>query len=236
MAVAPIELKDVVVTRRGAQILGPISHELHPQGVTAILGPNGAGKTTFLRILHGLERPASGTIDFGDTQENARQSQSFVFQTPVLLRRNCLANAAYPLEVRGVAHREADRIATGRLQSLGLGDRLNRSAASLSGGEKQKLALARALVTGPEVLLLDEPTSSVDGRTTRDIETGLLAEAKGGMAIVMATHDFAQARRIADHVIFLVAGQIIEHGPGAAFFERPETETARAFLSGEIVE
>ncbi len=234
--ILPLSVKRAVVTRREKRLLGPVDFTLAGEGATLVLGPNGAGKTTFLRLLHGLERPNGGRVSWAVERRLAETRQAYVFQTPILLRRTVLENAEYPLRLRRAAKADARARGEAALDEVGLGAFAAQPARALSGGERQKLALARALVTDPEVLFLDEPTASLDGRSTREIETVLGRVRADGVRIVMATHDLGQARRLATDVVFLLGGKIHDAGPRESFFDRPRTAEVRAFLQGDIVE
>lgn len=234
--ILPATLSGAFVKRRGKTLLGPIDLTLSDTGCTIIMGPNGAGKTKLLRALHGVERLATGQMTWQVPLEAAQTQQAFVFQQPIMLRRTVQENLAYPLRLSGIGRSEAMTEAATWAARVGLGDALDRAAPRLSGGEKQKLALARALIRKPQIVFLDEPCANLDGPATREIER-LLQEAQAqGTRIVMATHDVGQARRLADEVVFLMHGQIIEEGPAAAFFADPQTPQARAHLKGDIVE
>lgn len=231
-----LRLRDAQVLRRQKRILGPVSLDLAPEGVTIVLGPNGSGKTTLLKVMHGVERLSAGDMTWSVPEDTAQQAQAYVFQTPVMLRRTVAQNLAYPLSLQRVPRAEIDARVSCWAQRIGLSDALERPAPRLSGGEKQKLALGRALIREPQVLFLDEPCANLDGRATREIE-GLLQDAHArGTRIIMATHDLGQARRLASDVLFLLGGQIHEHAPASEFFNRPATAEARAFLKGDIVE
>jgi tungstate transport system ATP-binding protein len=235
-AMLPLELEKVVLRRQGRRILGPVSLRLGQGGITVVMGPNGAGKTSLLRVMHGLERISEGRIRWACDLASARHRQAFVFQTPVLMRRTVLDCIAYPLRIDGIrradARARADEIGT----RLGLGPRLAQRASDLSGGERQKMALARALIRAPEVLFLDEPCANLDGRATREIEA-ILAEARAaGTRMVLTTHDIGQARRLADDVIFLIDGKVHEAAPGTGFFDDPQTPESRAYLNGDLLE
>jgi tungstate transport system ATP-binding protein len=232
----PLRATDLHVTRRGKRLLGPVDLTLSPTGITLVLGPNGAGKTTLLKALHGLERLNKGTLDWHCDAGAARHHQAFVFQTPVMLRRSVGQNLSYPLELAGTARTEARTRVEEWASRIGLADALGRPATRLSGGERQKLSLARALITAPQLLFLDEPCTNLDGRATREIEALLAAANSDGTRIVMATHDLGQARRMADDVIFLLDGKIHEQGAADSLFEGPRTEALKAFLKGDIVE
>nr|WP_245749258.1 ATP-binding cassette domain-containing protein [Jannaschia pohangensis] len=232
----PLTLRAATLRRRGQVLVGPVDLTIGPGGITAVIGPNGSGKTSLLRMMHGLERLTSGSLDWSLPPATARTRQSYVFQRPVVLRRSVLANLAYPLRLRGVPPATAEARARAIATTFELTALLDQPAPSLSGGELQRLALARALVTEPEVLFADEPCAALDGRATRQIERHLLAAADGGTRLVMSTHDMGQARRIATDVVFLLHGRVHESGPAAAFFDAPQTPQARAFLNGDIVE
>ena len=203
-------------------------------GTTAILGPNGAGKSLLLRLLHGLVRPSAGTVEHGGRPASAatRSRQSMVFQHPVLLRRSALGNLEFVRRARGLGGEDP---CPALLERVGLAGRARTAARRLSGGERQRLALARALVTRPEVLLLDEPTASLDPASTLVVERVLGEERAAGTAIVLVTHDVAQARRLADEVVFLHRGRAIERAPAARFFAAPATDRADAYLRGRLV-
>jgi tungstate transport system ATP-binding protein len=231
-----VKLDQVWVKRRGASILGGIDLALAAQGVTMVLGPNGAGKTTLLKVLHGVERLSAGQVTWSVPHAQAREAQAYVFQKPIMLRRSVRQNLAFPLQLCKTPKAQiAERVVewSGR---IGLEEVLEHPATRLSGGEQQKLALARALIRDPQVLFLDEPCASLDGRSTREIETLLLASAASGTRIIMATHDLGQAQRLASDVVFLLNGKLCEQAPAKAFFETPQTSEARAFLRGDIIE
>ena len=234
MSALPLRLEGARLVRGGRDLVGPVDLTLGAGGLTAVIGPNGSGKTSLLRLMHGL-RPAQGRVRWAVPEAEARPRQAYVFQRPVVLRRSVAANLAYPLRLRGMRRDDARARAEAQAAAFGLGAALDQNAASLSGGELQRLALARALITEPEVLFADEPCAALDGRATREIEARL-ADAAARATVVLATHDMGQARRIASRVLFLLHGRVYEDAPAAAFFAGPRTEAARAFLRGDIVE
>jgi len=235
-ALLPMRMAGGTVHRRGKRLIGPIDLEIAGQGVTAVIGPNGAGKSTLLKALHGLERLSAGSIHYNCPRAEALHRQAFVFQAPVMLRRSVIDNLAYPLRLTGTPRGAARDAASGWCTRIGLEGLEARAAAVLSGGEKQKLALARALITAPDLLFLDEPSASLDGRATREIEALLTLATAAGTRIVMATHDMGQARRLAREVIFLRGGTVHETAPAPEFFDAPKAGAARAFLAGDIVD
>lgn len=236
MKLFPVTLTDARATRRGKTLVGPVDLTLDGQGTTVVIGPNGAGKTTFLSMLHGTARLGAGRIDWHCGTEEARHHQCFVFQQPVMLRRTVLQNLIFPLRMRGTRRAEAETRARDWAGRVGLSEMLDRQAPVLSGGERQKLALARAMITDPQLLFLDEPCASLDGRAMREIEEILQQARASGMRLILSTHDMGQARRLADQVLFLLHGKVHEQGPADTFFSHPETAQARAFLNGDIVE
>ncbi|MEM9796548.1 MAG: ATP-binding cassette domain-containing protein [Pseudomonadota bacterium] len=232
----PMTARGAVTRRRGKVLAGPVDLTLDGDGVTVVIGPNGAGKTSFLRMLHGIARLNDGRIDWACSLEEARREQAFVFQRPVMMRRSVRDNIAFPLRLQGLARGAARDRAEDWAGRVGLAEALDRPATQLSGGEQQKLALARALVRNPQALFLDEPCASLDGRATREIEAILVAARAAGTTLIMSTHDMGQARRLADDVVFLKGGRIHEQAPAETFFEGPATDAAQAFLRGDIVE
>lgn len=234
-AILPLILKEAVVRKGGVQIVGPVDFVLEGTGCSVLIGPNGAGKTTLLRLMHGLEKARSGSVTWQGAQKEVRLRQSFVFQTPVVMRRSVRENIAYPLLVRGTRHKEALRKADHWIEQVGLTASGHKQAHILSGGERQKLALARAMITTPDVLFLDEPTTNLDGASTQEIEALILEAKKLGVRIIMATHDFGQSRRLGDEIVFLYRGQIHERARIETFFDSPATEEARTFIDGDIL-
>ena len=211
-------------------IIQPLSLEIEGGVSTIILGANGAGKSVLMRVMHGLLRPTTGRVSWGTA--DARRHQAMVFQRPVMLRRSALANVIYALNVAGV--RDPETPAMEALREVGLDHLAHRPARVLSGGEQQRLALARAWALHPEVLFLDEPTASLDPSATREIESIIRAFDAAGTKIIMATHNFAQARRLADEVIYLHQGRVLERAPVEGFFTQPATAEAGAFIRGEL--
>jgi tungstate transport system ATP-binding protein len=232
----PLKVRGALTRHKGKVLVGPIDLELDGTGTCVVLGPNGAGKTTLLRMLHGIARLHGGTINWACGTQAARNAQAFVFQQPVMLRRSVLDNLVYPLRMRGVPRNEARQKAGEWAARAGLTEMLERQATVLSGGERQKLALARALIGEPALVFLDEPSASLDGRATREIEEILTTSSAAGTRFILSTHDMGQARRLASRVIFLLSGKVHETGPAAEFFAGPATPEARAFLKGDIVE
>ncbi len=211
-------------------IIDRLTLELGAGPSTIILGANGAGKSVLMRLMHGLLVPTEGKISWSG--ENPRRHQAMVFQRPVMLRRSALANVIYALKLAGVA--DAHRVAMTALEEVGLGNLAHRSARVLSGGEQQRLALARAWALHPEVLFLDEPTASLDPSATREIETLIQAFDAAGTKVVMATHNLGQARRLGDEVLFLHQGRLVERAPVDQFFSKPASAEAAAFIKGEL--
>jgi tungstate transport system ATP-binding protein len=229
----PIAFEDVAYAAGTTPILKALTLVLEPGAPTLLLGPNGAGKTTLLKLAMGLLRPVAGRIRYGALPEVARRRHAIVFQKPVMLRRSVARNVAFALRAANRAPQTASIEAL--LQAVGLGALAERPARRLSGGEQQRLALARALARDPEVLFLDEPTASLDPNATKSVEDIIVGIARRGVKIVMATHDLGQAKRLGGDVVLLAQGRVIEHAPAGAFFRAPATDMGRRFLAGELV-
>ena len=234
VSILPLTLKNATAHMRGKKLVGPVSLTLAQQGFTMLIGPNGAGKTTLLRLMHGLQRCSGGHVTWA--KPDARDQQAFVFQSPIMMRRTLRDSLAYPLRLRGMSKVAALEKATQCAGNFGLAELLESWAPLLSGGEKQKLSLARALITNPEILFLDEPCANLDGRATREIEAILQQVQAGGTRVVMSTHDMGQARRLAEDVIFMLHGTVHEQADVEPFFTSPQTPEALAFINGDIVE
>jgi len=234
ISILPLVLDRVSFAVRGRTIIEDVSLELTPGIRTVILGPNGAGKSVLMRLCHGLLAPSAGRVEWnGGAFAAARQAM--VFQRPILLRRSALANVEYAMALRGVSPGERRQRATEALARVGLGRLAQRPARVLSGGEQQRVALARAWALSPEVLFLDEPTASLDPAATRAIEHIIDAVHRSGTKIVMSTHNLGQARRVADEIVFLHEGRLVERAPVTRFFNAPATEQAAAFIDGELL-
>jgi len=230
----PLLLDRVCFAVNGKTIIDNISAEIADGPRTVILGPNGAGKSVLMRLCHGLFAPTSGSISWRGTN-GGRRRHAMVFQRPVMLRRSALANVAYALKLAGVSPRERVLRARDVLEAVGLASVAERPARVLSGGEQQKLALARAWALGPEVLFLDEPTANLDPGATRDVESLIGQIRAGGTKIVMTTHNLRQAKRLGDEILFLNQGRLVERTPVDQFFIKPASAEADAFIRGELL-
>jgi tungstate transport system ATP-binding protein len=231
----PIVLEAVTFSTGGVTILNEVSLALAAGSPTVLIGPNGAGKTTLLRLIMGLIPPSSGRVTWGGREHAASTHRAIVFQRPAMLRRSAAGNIRYALAAAGVPR--AGRAAhLDELSALvGLGGIGGRPARKLSGGEQQRLALARALAKEPQVLFLDEPTASLDPAASKAVEDVIRAVTARGIKVVMATHDLGSARRLAGDVVLLHRGRIVETADAAAFFANPATHEARSFVAGELL-
>lgn len=231
----PLMLADVTVVAGAVTILDDISMTISPGAPTVLIGPNGSGKTTLLRVAMGLVPPARGRISWGGREAATPTKRAIVFQRPAMLRRSAAGNLRYALAAANVPRPKRNGRIAELLALVGLKDLGRRPARRLSGGEQQRLALARALARDPELLLLDEPTASLDPAATKAIEDIVRAIAAHGVKVVMSTHDLGQARRLAGDVALLHRGRLLERGPADAFFAAPKTQEARTFIAGELL-
>jgi tungstate transport system ATP-binding protein len=205
--------------------------------IVALLGVNGAGKTTLLRIIAGLDKPDKGTIQFNDKPKSdaeLRQIATLVFQRSAMFNRSVYDNLAYGLKIRGAKDTEIKQRLSEALCSVGLTDFEKRKAKKTSGGEQQRIALARAFLLEPKILLLDEPTANLDPNSAAIIERAILSRKNKNTIIVISTHNLTQAKRIGDEVIHIHAGEIVESAPSAEFFDNPKSEVSRKFIDGEL--
>jgi len=232
----PLIAENLVVEFKGQRILGPIGLKLVKGDIAVILGPNGSGKTTLLKSLHGIIKIKHGAISWSCPKSESMAKQMFVFQSPVMLRRSVFENLTYPLTLCKTPKAEINRLADEWLSRISLKEVIHIAATRLSRGEKQKLALARALITKPEMLFLDEPTASLDGKTTLEIEKLLQNCAENGTTIMMSTHDIGQAKRLAKNILFLNKGKLESTQPAQTFFREPMSNNASKFIAGDIVE
>lgn len=231
-SILPLSVRDLVLRLGESAVLDGVSLDLGLTGCTMIIGPNGSGKSLLLKLMHGLMQPTSGQISWGGfSPKDVTARQALVFQKPVLLRRSVAANIDFVLKARGKDAARRDAL----LEHAGLAHKASQPARLLSGGEAQRLALARALATDPEVLFLDEPTASLDPASVLAIE-GIVSDARArGVRIIFVSHDMGQAQRMADDVVFLHRGRVVEHSAAQDFFSAPNCDAARNYLSGRIV-
>jgi tungstate transport system ATP-binding protein len=230
----PLQAVNISVTRSEKALLSDISFTLRAGSPTVIMGANGAGKSLLLRVLHGLVKPTTGDVIWGNNLDAdvAGRRSALVFQRPTLLRRSVLANIAFVLAHHpGAAKRQT---AQDVLAQAGLSALAHMPARQLSGGEQQRLAMARALASFPEVLFLDEPTASLDPASTAAVERLIATAVSGGTKVVLVTHDTGQARRIGGEVVFLANGRVTEVTEGEAFFAKPASDAARRYLAGDL--
>jgi tungstate transport system ATP-binding protein len=230
----PLKLDNVSYAAGGRTIIRAVSCAITTGPRTVILGPNGAGKSVLMRLCHGLLKPVSGSIRWNSRPGARGRGQAMVFQRPVMLRRSAVANIVYGLQLAGITAKECDLRAADVLEAVGLADKAHRPARVLSGGEQQRLALARAWALGPEVLFLDEPTANLDPNSTRDIEHIIGAIHASGTKIIMSTHSLGQARRLGDEILFMSEGRLAERSAVDQFFRQPQSSEAVSFLRGEL--
>ena len=228
----PIRISDVRFAPGGRTVLDGVDLHLAGEGITVVIGPNGAGKSVLLRVMAGLLTPDSGSVHWGE-RADPDDAVSIVFQHPALIRASVRANVELALLSLGLTRAERSARVRQVLGRVGLADRSQDAARLLSGGEKQRLALARAWVARPP-LLLDEPTASLDPTATEAVEQIVREIRTDGARIVMTSHNLAQAMRVADDIVFIAAGRVVEHAPAARFFSRPQSQEARLFLQGEL--
>jgi tungstate transport system ATP-binding protein len=229
----PIRFEDVAFSAGPVSILRDVALVLDAGPPTVLLGPNGSGKTTLLKLAMGLLQPTTGRLLFDGRMAASAGRLAIVLQKPVMLRRSTAGNVGYALKAAG---RPTDpAVVMSLLERVGLAALAARPARRLSGGEQQRLALARALARDPELLLLDEPTANLDPAATKAVEDIVAAASGAGVKVVMATHDLDQARRIAGDVVFLAKGRLIEHALAERFFTEPASPEAMRFLAGDLV-
>lgn len=220
-------------TRTGSPLLQDLNCAIKPDGTTAIMGPNGAGKTVFLRCLAGLLAPSSGNIKWFGKNSFEKNEVAIVFQKPTLLRRSVKANLVHALKTYKKDH--SPEIIKDLLDKASLNDLAERPARVLSGGEQQRLSLVRALAAAPKILLLDEPTASLDPQATIQIESLIKQAEASGIKIIIISHDKGQVKRLAKNTLFIKSGKLLEDTPTAKFLTNPKTKDAAAYLAGEIL-
>lgn len=232
-ALLPIVLERLCFMPGGRRILDGVEATIDSPGITAIIGANGAGKSVLLRLIDGLIEPHGGAIRFG-TRAPATIRRGFVFQKTALLRASVARNVDLALAPFDLGRAERTRRVDAALIRVGLASRARDAARRLSGGEQQRLGLARAWVIEPELLLLDEPTASLDPGASEEVERLVRAMAESGAKVILVSHNLAQVARLADDVVVLSNGRVVEHGAVAQVLQRPANAETRAYLSGEL--
>ena len=229
----PIRLSGIRFSPGGRNVLAGIDLDIGDEGVTAVIGPNGAGKTVLLRVLAGLQ-----AVDDGEVRWNGDafppDGIAMVFQSPVILRSSVFHNASLSLIPAGLSRAEVHRRTQEVLERVGLAHRAEDSARLLSGGEQQRLALARAWAVRPRLLLLDEPTAALDPSATEAVEKMVREISADGTRVVMTARKLDQAVRVADDVVFIAGGRVVERAPTSRFLSRSRSEEARLFTQGEL--
>ncbi|MEJ8812653.1 phosphate ABC transporter ATP-binding protein [Variovorax ureilyticus] len=223
-------LHDIDVHFGRVQALSGTTLSINAGERVALIGANGSGKSTLLRVLHGLVPHSRGAF----VSRASRRRQAMLFQRPHMLRASVRNNVALALWLHGAPWANAKREATVALARVGLAELADRNARTLSGGQQQRMALARAWVLQPDVLLLDEPTASLDPTAKRDVEA-LIADAAQGRTLVFASHNLGQVKRLASRVIYLEHGRLLADLPVHDFFNGPLPREARLFVKGESV-
>lgn len=236
--ILPLRFERVSFEISGQVLLDDISATITHPGATVLLGPNGAGKTLLQRIACGLLRPTRGSVHWGRSGPRIPAlgtGVGYVAQHPVMLRRSVRANLAYALSELKMSRSERDRRIDEALALAEMADRASTPARALSGGQRQRLAIARAWALHPAALLLDEPCAHLDPAAAHAIEHLIHSLRGEGTKILLTTHDLNQARRLADEILFIHSGRLIEHTPAEHFFEQPASTEAARFVSGELL-
>lgn len=231
----PVMFNRVTIVAGGATILQDITLTLDCGPPTILIGPNGSGKTTMLRAAMGLIPATRGRITWGGRGASAPTRRAIMFQRPAMLRRSVTGNVRFALAAAGVPRDKRETRSAELLAEVGLTGLERRPARRLSGGEQQRLALARALARDPALLILDEPTASLDPAATKAIEDIVRTVTARGVKVVMSTHDLNQARRLAGDIVLLHRGRLIEAGRAQDFFAAPRTPEARRFIAGDLL-
>ena len=231
----PLMLADASVVVDDVTILDRLTITFTAGAPSVLIGPNGSGKTTLLRAAMGLIPLTLGRITWGGRDAAPPERRAIMFQRPAMLRRSAAGNVRYALAAAGVPRTKRHERAAELLALVGLEGLVHRPARRLSGGEQQRLALARALARDPALLFLDEPTASLDPAAIKAIEDIIRSISAHGVKVVMSTHDLGQAKRLAGDVVLLHRGRLIENTPASEFFATPRTEEARNFIAGELL-
>jgi tungstate transport system ATP-binding protein len=234
------ELKGVNKKYDGVHAIKDLCLEVRKSRVQSIIGSNGSGKTTLLRIMALLDKPTGGKVYWkgevvdGTNMAALRGKITMVFQRSLFFNKTVYENVAYGLQLRKLTDLEVKERVMDALDLVGMKGYTNRRAKKISGGEQQRMAIARALVLEPELLLLDEPTSNLDPKNTLAIE-GIIRRIRGKTTVVFATNNPFQAKRLSDQVAFLMDGNLIKDGPSKQLLNRPNDERIKKFIRGDFI-
>jgi tungstate transport system ATP-binding protein len=232
-----LQLEKLEKTYRNVDALKDVSLSLQGNKIIVLLGVNGAGKSTLMRLISGLENPDNGQILFNNQKTSAkalREISTLVFQKTAMFTMNVHDNLAYGLKIRKVPKETISQKITEVLNEVRLSGFEKRRAKRLSGGEQQRVSLARAFMLNSHILLLDEPTANLDPNSATIIEKSIINKKRADRIIVMATHNLSQARRMADEIVHIYDGKIVEAAETDAFFDNPKSEISRKFINGEL--
>jgi tungstate transport system ATP-binding protein len=232
-----LQIQGIEKLYRGVKALDSVTIDAQGGEIIALIGANGVGKTTLLKIIAGLEKPDKGVIQVNNqtlTDVELRQACTLVFQRTAMFSGSVYDNLAYGLRIRGQPENQIKQKITQVLATVGLNDFEKRKAKKTSGGEQQRISLARALLLEPKILLLDEPTANLDPNSARIIEKNIISRRSSDTIIILATHNLGQAKRVADATIHLHEGHIIEKAITKDLFDNPHSEITRKFVRGEL--
>ena len=233
-SILPLKIIKLNYKVGGKIILKNITTEIYPGPPKIILGPNGAGKTILMKLCHGLIQPTSGSIRWSASHTKTFTStHTMVFQRPIMLRRSVIDNLFFVLKSKGIKKKIQYELVENALDLVKMSGLSKFPARSLSQGEQQKLALARAWLLNPEVLFLDEPTANLDPKATEIVENMVRKISNHGTQVLMTTHNIAQAKRIGNEILFLYEGELKEKTDSSSFFSSPRTKEACAFIEKE---
>jgi tungstate transport system ATP-binding protein len=231
------QLEGIEKNYASVKALDLVNLEVSGGKIIVLIGVNGAGKTTLLRIIAGLEKQDRGSIIFNGknvTDKELRQITTLVFQRTAMFSRSVYDNLAFGLKIRGKSDSEIKDKITEALHNIGLKNFEKRRAKKISGGEQQRISLARAFLLEPKILLLDEPTANLDPNSATIIEKAIMSRRHQDNIIIMATHNLNQAKRMGDEIVHVHDGRLIEVASPREFFENPRSEITRKFINGEL--
>ncbi len=232
----PLQLEKVCYEVNGITLIRDIDLKICSTGTTIILGHNGAGKSLLLKLLHGVILPSSGTIKWNNHTPSPNQFwRTFLLQKPTFFQQSVLYNIEFVLRVAGIPAKQHKSRSLHALETCGLTNFVSRNTHSLSGGELQKLSLARAWVLEPSIVLLDEPTVALDPPSVQGFEDIIQQFKQSGTKVIMTTHDLAQAKRLADEIVFIDSGKVIEQSSADIFFLQPQSSQAQNFIRGQRI-